>query len=193
MNGLGSQPVYSRQSQALKVLAVVAGLIAVAIVLWSIVEAVRAEPAIAGSIIGSLAAAAAAVLAVVFQQAQADRARLREIHRKRMEPLYEQFIDLAAKRFADAASSSETNEFFQELRRKQLLLGANLEVIQAFNAWNRTQPTDTEPLAPALAYETLLHAIRTDLGHDDSQATRGDLLRLFSDFEDDQQHSSNVG
>jgi hypothetical protein len=154
------------------------------VALWAIVEAVSADPVVAGSIVGSLAAATGAVFAVVFQQARAERDRLKEVHRARMEPIYEQFVDLSSQRFADEPQAPDADRFFLDLKRKQLLLGADLKVIQAFNAWNRTSATEDEPLAPALAYEMLLRAIRADLGHSDPRPSRGDLLRLFSDFED---------
>ncbi len=62
-------------------------------------------------------------------------------------------------------------------------MGADAKVIQALIAFEKTKPSNDEPLASALAYEELLRSIRRDLGHGDSTLQEGDLLRLFSDYE----------
>jgi hypothetical protein len=155
---------------------------------WIIIKAVNAEPAVAGSIIASIATAAGAVGAVAYQQSRVEREKIRERHRERMEPIYEEFVDRAAARFAagDRPMSTDEVSFFAEFNRKNLLLRADPAVIQAFNAWVATAPSEANPNGPALAYERLLAAIREDLGHSDCGLRQKDLLRLFSDIDKDE-------
>lgn len=162
----------------------IAGLSLLAVVIWAAIEAIVAEPAIAGSIIAAVATAAGGIAAVAYQQSRAERARVVENHRKRMEPVYEEFIEKAAERFGsdDQPMTPEDVAFFTRFRRKELLLRSAPEVIKAYNAWVDVEPSPANPTAPALAYETLLRAIRCDLGHRDSKLRKEDLLRLFSDI-----------
>jgi hypothetical protein len=157
---------------------VLAALLGLAV--WGFVEALQAQPAVAGSV----AAALLGVVGVVWQQRKTEHARLREAHRDRMIPVYDELL-LAIWRQAE---STEPNEqmvnFMKDLRRRQLLLRASSEMILAFKRWEAdTQAAAEEKnhVQMAFAWEELLRAIRRDLGHDDAPLARGDLLRVFMD------------
>lgn len=127
---------------------------------WAFIEAVQAEPAI----VGSVATAALAVGGVVWQQRRTERERLAEVRRERMAPMYEDLLGFVLR----GGQSSEQGEppedlsaFMKDLKGRQLLLGASE------------------------AYEGLLRAIRRDLGHDDSDLAKWDLLRVFINDLDD--------
>ncbi len=154
---------------------------------WGFIEAVQAEPAV----VGSIGVAVAGVLGVVWQQRQAEKARLREAHRDRMSPVYYDLLGVMFKKIGSGGASgpdSEAEEFFRDLKARQLTLGASSEMVQAFNGWARSTARAQEEgndLGAVLAWEVLLRAIRKDIGHEDSDLPPLELLRLFiTDFDE---------
>jgi hypothetical protein len=159
----------------------------VALGCWGFVEAVKAEPAI----VGSIGVAAAGAIGVVWQQRQAEKARIREAHRDRMKPIYYDLLGTVFKKMGGKKGGGQdpkAEEFFRDLKARQLTLGASSEMVQAFNAWGKeTAQAQKEgsDLNAVIAWEVLLRAIRKDLGHDDSDLPPLELLRLFiSDFDE---------
>lgn len=147
---------------------------------WAFVEAVQAQPAV----VGSVATAALAVAGVVWQQRKSEKARLREAHRDRMTPIYEELLSIVRRAAENGSSgpSEEMVEFIKDFKSRQLLLGAPSEMITAFNAWEATATKAKEQkddVSMVLAWEQLLRAIRRDLGHDDSKLPPRELLRVF--------------
>lgn len=154
---------------------------------WGFIEAVQAEPAV----VGSIGVAVAGALGVVWQQRQAEKARLREARRDRIRPIYYDLLGVVFKKLSDGgvdASDPEVEEFFRDLKARQLTLGASSEMVQAFNEWARSTAQAQEEgndLGAVLAWEVLLRAIREDLGHEDSNLPPLELLRLFiTDFDE---------
>jgi hypothetical protein len=147
--------------------------------IWAFVEAVRAEPAV----VGSVATAVVGVYGVVWQQRQAERSRLREAHRDRMTPVYDDLLKLVLQSMDQhRRSEAKAENFMRDLKARQLLLGASSEMIRAFNEWEAATEAARkakDDIAAVLAWEDLLRAIRADLGHDDSDLGRGELLRVF--------------
>ena len=158
----------------------------VALVCWGFVEAVQAEPAI----VGSIGVAAAGAIGVVWQQRQAEKARIREAHRDRMKPIYYDLLGTVFKKMGGKGDESDpkAEEFFRDLKARQLTLGASSAMVQAFNAWGKeTAQAQKEgsDLNAVVAWEVLLRAIRKDLGHEDSDLPPLELLRLFiTDFDE---------
>jgi hypothetical protein len=155
---------------------------------WGFVEAIQDDPAV----VGSIGVAAAGALAVVWQQRQAEKVRIREVHRDRMSPVYYDLLGTVFKKIGRGkkgeGSDAESEEFFRDLKARQLTLGASSEMVQAFNAWGRetaeAQKAEND-LGAVLAWEVLLRAVRRDLGHDDSDLPPLELLRLFiTDFDE---------
>jgi hypothetical protein len=150
-------------------------------VLWAFVEAVQAEPAVAGSI----GVAVVGALGVVWQQRQTEKARLREVHRDRMSPVYDDLLGVIWNKLAGSESDQidpEVEAFFRDLKARQLMLGASSGMVRAFNEWTDLTKVAAEAGdndAVMAAWEFLLRAIRSDLGHDDSDLPPGELLRLF--------------
>jgi hypothetical protein len=151
------------------------------------VEAVQSEPAI----VGSIGVAAAGAIGVVWQQRQAEKARIREAHRDRMKPIYYDLLGTVFKKIAGGKSGGpdpKAEEFFRDLKARQLTLGASSDMVQAFNAWGKeTAQAQKEgsDLNAVIAWEVLLRAIRKDLGHDDADLPPLELLRLFiTDFDE---------
>lgn len=155
------------------------------LIVWAFIEAVRAEPAV----VGSVATAVVGLFGVLWQQRRSEEARLREAHRNRMTPVYDDLL----KMFLDNLGSgggidAEAEDFMKDLKGRQLLLGASTEMIRAFNDWQRSTVTaqaDGNPMSAIFAWEDLLRAIRRDLGHNDADLQRGELLRVFiTDIDD---------
>lgn len=163
------------------------------LVIWAFIRAVLVEPAIAGSI----GVAVVGVLGVVWQQRQTEKARLREAHRVRMQPVYDELLRVIWTSIAGGADESdpEIEEFFRDFKSRHLTLGASSKMVQAFNQW-----TDITSSAVASgnnvevmdAWEFLLRAIRDDWGHDDSNLPDGELLRLFISDYDELKNSRSV-
>jgi hypothetical protein len=161
-----------------------ASLLLAALVVWAFIEAVQAEPAI----IGAIATAVVGVYGVIWQQRQAERSRLREAHRDRMTPVYDDLLKLVINSMDKKnRSQAKTENFMRDLKGRQLLLGGSSAMIRAFNNWEATTSTaqkNDKPEGAIFAWEILLRAIRQDLGHDDSDLDRGELLRVFIDSEE---------
>lgn len=161
------------------------GLFAIAtatgLFIWAFIEAVRAEPAV----VGSVAVAVIGVSGVVWQQRQAEQARLREAHRDRMSPVYDELLKVIWNKVSGVKTEDidpEVEAFFRDLKARQLTLGASSAMVQAFNQWTEATKAAAEAgddKAAVAAWEFLLRAIRSDLGHTDSNLPPGELLRLF--------------
>ncbi len=159
----------------------------VALAGWGFVEAVQADPAV----VGSIGVAVAGALGVAWQQRQAEKARLREARRDRIRPIYYDLLGVVFRKLGEGKSDTSdagAEEFFRDLKARQLTLGASSEMVQAFNGWaHATEEAQKEKndLEAVLAWEVLLRAIRRDLGHEDSDLPPLELLRLFiTDFDD---------
>lgn len=162
------------------------GLALIGLLGWGFIEAVLASPAL----VGSVGVAVIGALAVVWQQRESEKARLREARRARMEPIYYDLLGVMFQKLLGKKTrktDQEIEEFFKDLKARQLTLGASSEVVQAFNRWGieAVRAKDRgDDQATMLAWEQLLLAFRADLGHDDSQLPKEELLRLFiSDFD----------
>lgn len=156
--------------------------VAAGLVIWAFIEAVKAQPAV----VGSVGVAVIGVLGVVWQQRQAERERLREANRDRMTPIYYELLGTIFQKIGSAEEGAdpdpETEAFFRDLKARQLMLGASSEMVQAFNEWQQTTAALHEQgndVGAVMAWEILLRAIRKDLGHRDSNLPQGELLRLF--------------
>ena len=158
-------------------------IIAVGVVLVVALAAALLYAVIRGAIknptlIGPLATAAAAVIAVVIGRERETRLNLRQQHRDQMAPIYRELVD----RFRES-SEEGSPEFFKKLHTG-LLLDAPEEVIQAWLVWSRTlaeaQVGENTLYRPAFAAtERVLQAIRKDLGHKDANLDFGDLQRVY--------------
>lgn len=144
---------------------------------WAVIEGVRAEP----SIVGSLATALAAVVVVVVQRDRENRREVQQAHREQLAPLYEDLFERAynPEDFSDEAQK----EFIEKMQRKLVLYGSD-HVIARWVAWLRSMPDDDDERDEndprvLLDWEQVLLAIRRDLGHKNEDLDTGDLLRVY--------------
>lgn len=149
---------------------------------WAFVEAVLAQPAV----VGSIATAVVGVFGVLWQQQRSEQQRIREAHRDRMTPVYDELLLRMNQQLGlgegDGEPSQEMVNFMKDLKGRQLVLGASNEMIEAFNNW-QTRSNELQPagdnLAMLRAWEELLLAIRADLGHKSGVLAPWELLKLF--------------
>lgn len=106
-----------------------------------------------------------------------------------MTPLYKQLVETVKdiQTFAQKPEN-EQEAFFKDLATK-LILNGPTPIVKAWNGWQLATQVAPESAVALVAYEDLLLAIREDLGHDNSGLGRGELLRLFVNEEDDEEHA----
>jgi hypothetical protein len=162
---------------AIALLVLLAG--AVGGVIWLIVRGIESNP----SVVGSLATAAGAVVAVVAGRSFDKRRELRQAHRERIAPLYEELIDVI--RNIEDHEEAELEKFFKDLAGK-LIMYSPAHVIKAWIALSRhTWLQDGTDRPGMLLVEGLLRQIRKDMGHHDRSLGLGDLQRLYVTDADD--------
>lgn len=162
---------------AIVVLVVLTG--AIGGLIWLIVRGIESDP----GLVGSLATAAGAVVAVVAGRSFDKRRELRQAHRERISPLYEELIDVI--RNIEDHGEAELQKFFKDLANK-LIMFSPAHVIKAWIALNRhTWRQDGTDKAGMLLVEALLRQIRKDMGHHDRSLGMGDLQRLYITDADD--------
>lgn len=141
---------------------------------WAIIRGVEEDP----SVVGSLATALAAVLAVVYGRQREKKLDLEQSHREVLTPFYEELIDRF--RGFKQPTPQEAEQFFQQFSGKLLLNGSD-RVIKAWVALQRKEidPGKEVDVEAMLAWERVIRAIRADLGHSGSDLAPGDLLRVY--------------
>jgi hypothetical protein len=138
---------------------------------WAILRGIDKQP----SVVGSLFTAAAAIAAVVLGQFWSKRLELRQLHRDQMAPVYQELVDRMR-----GEPGTGGDQFWKDLQRS-LLLYCPAEVLTAYLQYQ----VDFNPDAPTedptnlLGWETVLRAIRKDLGHSDGSLRQYDLLRVW--------------
>jgi hypothetical protein len=175
------------RSRLQALISIVVILAVAGVVIWAFIQAVKAAPAV----VGSVGVAVVGVLGVVWQQRQTEKARLREVHRDRMSPVYDDLLGVFWNKLAGNQTDEidpEVETFCRDLKARQLMLGASSEMVRSFNEWTeltKAAAAAGDNVAAMRAWEFLLRAIRSDLGHDDSNLPPDELLRLFiSDYDE---------
>jgi hypothetical protein len=169
-----------RVGQVIAAIIVMVVLIAAAAgVIWLIVRGIESDP----GLVGSLATAAGAVVAVVAGRSFDKRRELRQAHRERIAPLYEELVDVI--RNIEDHGEDELQKFFKDLANK-LIMFSPASVIKAWIALSRhTWQQDGADKAGMLLIEAFLRQVRKDMGHHDRSLGLGDLQRLYITDADD--------
>jgi hypothetical protein len=160
---------------------VLALLVAIAILLITfagLIYRVIEDPAV----VGPLTAAAVAIGVAVYQRRWEKQQELECLHREQMQPTDMELAETVKSidEFA-AKPEAEQQAFFKE-PGTTLVLHAPSTVIRTWVAWLRSLG---EPLpTPLRTQETLLRAIREDLGLKSDGLLPGDLIRLYVREED---------
>jgi hypothetical protein len=164
---------------------VVLGVAIIVIAGAALVYGVIEDPAV----VGPLTAALVVVIVALLQRRWEKRQELERLHREQMTPLYKQLVETVKdiQTFAQKPEN-EQEAFFKDLATK-LILNGPTPIVKAWNGWQLATQVAPESAVALVAYEDLLLAIREDLGHDNSGLGRGELLRLFVNEEDDEEHA----
>lgn len=169
------------------------GFAALAVFIWVFYSGVRAfflwlgsvQSQVAIAIIAGSLAATASILSLIITKHLEARAIIRQEHRSKKIPVYEELIGLffrilySNKLGQPPPTEHELIRDFVSLTQK-LVVWASDDVIKAYGEFR--MPRVGKPSSPQdliRIQEDLFLAIRKDLGHDTKKLPRGTLLRLF--------------
>lgn len=153
--------------------------------IWRLLTSAQAP--LAAAVVAGSATILVSMLSVVVGKYLESRAKIREEHRQKKVPVYEELIQFlfralfAQKLGREPLSDKEVIEFFSEFTPKLVIWGAT-EVVLAFGDFREftLQLAESEqPVEVTFIYERVLLEIRKDLGHNIAALKKGDLLRLF--------------
>jgi hypothetical protein len=155
---------------------VLAGLVALAIILIALgglVYGVIEDPAV----VGPLTAAAVVIGLAIYQRRWEKSQELDRLHREQMSPTYTKLAEMVKSIDEFVGKPLEEQEAFFKQVSTTLLLHAPSSVVRTWVAWMRSLG---EPLpTPLRTQESLLRAIREDLGLKSAGLLPGDLIRLY--------------
>ena len=130
-----------------------------------------------------------AVVSLVIGKIWEQRVKLQQEIREKKIPVYEKqiaifFSMLFAEKYGEQKpTEQELGKAFQDFTEKLIIWGSP-EVIQAWLDFRIYDWDKNDPLAGFLKVETLLKAIRKDLGNSNSKLALGDITKLFvNDFD----------
>jgi hypothetical protein len=169
-------------------LSVIASLLLLTVIAW-VVTAIVSRQAVEAQVIVGIASAGALVLAAVIanvngkiEQSKIEIAR--ELRDKR-NPIYYELIEL----IMEAANLGNRKKLDQDALTKRfgeitpkLILWASDEVMKEwaeFRTYSQRAEQTNKPLGILLQTESLLYAIRRDLGYSGKSLYQGDLLSAF--------------
>jgi len=181
--------------KARQTLSAMLGFVLLAAFAYGAFVAVRAAVQVLASLnsdiaVATIAASATAfvsVLSIVLGKAYEARALVRQQHRERKVPVYEDLIKfmfrvLMGPKTDDAPTEKEVLQFMSDFTQRIMVWGSD-EVLAAWVRWRRaaTDAADLEanPMRLMLLYEQLILTIRRDLGHRNKSLATGDVLALF--------------
>jgi energy-coupling factor transporter transmembrane protein EcfT len=148
------------------------------------------DPGVASAIAAGFFALLVSIGGVLFTRMAERRKAAEEQIRQQKTPIYE---DLIERLFLQLNSVSDTGEvdtdataqLFARLTPKLIIWGAD-DVVVAWSRWRRGLTSGTiAGMDVMFEFESVLKAIRKDLGHSGANVGRGDLLGLFINDVDD--------
>lgn len=147
----------------------------------------RLAPEVGAAFLLAAGTAIASVVAVVVAKWWERRAQIEQQHRQQKIPVYDKYMGfwfgmlMSGKPGAAALPEEQMAEFNREFT-KQLITWGSDEVLREYVAFRRKVMAWGKGVSPTegvLAFESLLLAIRSDLGHANKGLVQGDLLSLF--------------
>jgi len=142
------------------------------------------NPTIAAGIVAAISAVAVSVLSVIVSKFFDQRIAVLKEHRDKKIPVYEELLDILFRstygdRLGDANWSPEEQlKKMVGFTQKVIIWGSD-EVIKAYFQFRTIVLNASDLSAVALAVESVLFAIRRDLGHKNQGLTSGMLLGTF--------------
>lgn len=145
------------------------------------------NPSVGAGIIAATATITVSVISVLVAKHLEQKAILLKEHRERKTPNYEEMVQLIFRfAFADKLglpplSDQEVNEKMAKFTENLVIWGSD-DLILAWNRFRTHSPkTDQSTASYQILFEveTLLLAIRKDLGHANKKLSKGSVLGLF--------------
>ena len=142
------------------------------------------SPDVAAAVIGSVGTILAGVFGVIWNQRSIERMRIRESHRPHKTEAYKNFVANVViktlkegkKATISAKGRREMVEVFHEFTG-DALVWASPGFIKAYKRFRQTGQDESQQVLVYL--DDMLREMRSDLGHDDHELKRGDLIKLF--------------
>lgn len=151
---------------------------------------------VAKAVIAGAVAIVIAIITQAFAKWYEQRVSILKEHRDKKIPIYEELISFffsilsAEKLGKKPPSEKEIIDFLNKFTQKLIVWGSD-EVIAKYKSFRNasieaaTNPQENMGVASLLKFETLLLAIRKDLGHKNNGLKRGDVLALhINDIEE---------
>ena len=128
------------------------------------------------------------VFSLIFSKHWERKWEIEQEHRKQKLPIYEEFLVfwfkvLVKKAGETPVSETEMIEFFRTFTQKLMIWGSD-DVVKEYAKFRaQSVPTSENQQLVGMqllfAFESLLYAIRSDVGHANKNLLKGDLLSLF--------------
>lgn len=156
-----------------------------------IIEAIRVfgllDKTVEAAIIAACATIVASVITIVLGNAYASRLHNEKANRDKKIPIYERLIGftfqmLQGSLIGKPVDESDMAQFMLDFNAP-FTVWASDGVLAAYVKWRRfitnKAAIEAQPHNVLFLYETLIFAIRQDLGHKNSGLTKGDVLAIF--------------
>ena len=151
---------------------------------WVFLDRVAdAEDAVQAAILAGLIAVAGAIINQRSMRAADQEARLHEAKRRVYQEFVSSWMALLRSKIQSGQSGTDlTTTEIEDLNRRKtdLMMWASPVVITAWNKLEEdSQPGERAPAQTMLLLEDAIRAMRQDLGHDDSELPRGEIVGLM--------------
>lgn len=157
----------------------------------------QSQPEIAVAIIGGGVTILVSVFSLVWSKRADRQMQIEEAHREHKVNAYEEFLEFIFKLFVSNKSGKQLTEkemveFLSKFNQKMIVWGSD-SVLKEFSNFRRVSLTVAETnnssstassnpqavLESMISLEKMLYAIRVDVGHNNKNLIKGDLLSLF--------------
>jgi len=148
------------------------------------------EEGVAAAIIAATATILISVLSIIISQQYERTTKVKEEHRQKKIPVYEELMDFLFKTFYDRKNSDQesitekTREFMEQFTPKLIVWGSD-EVIAAYLRFKKLAVDSVAAvgaktlISSIIQLEELFYTIRRDLGHKNRNLKKLDILKLF--------------
>ena len=167
--------------QMMMLILLFASLLGGAWAVWKVITTI--SPQVAAAIIAGGATVLVSVFSVLWSKRVERRREIEQEQRRQKIPVYEDFIKflfrilMADKLGEEKVSEEEMMKFVSGFAQKIIVWGSD-EVLHRYALFRR-MAHDASGLETVVAVESLLYAIRADVGHNNKNLKTGDLLSIF--------------
>jgi hypothetical protein len=161
-------------------------------IVWRVISSMEGE--VAAALVTASATALVSVFGIVYNKRWDRKRQIREEHRKKKIPVYEEFMEfwfeiLTATKTGEEISEEEMLNSMIDFTHHVMIWGSD-DFVKSFGHWKTTvgsleDAEGSHEVEQLGLFEDLVLAMRRDLGHKNEGFERGDFLRLFiTDIDD---------